>query len=125
MSFGRDEPIFAIGIVARRVGVHQQTLRNYERWGLVIPNRSGGGTRYYSLRDIEKIEKIREWIDVLGINRAGVEVMTRLLRRISDLESEVRDLKLQIVKERLGPDQLPETADNSGSREDEIRGTDN
>lgn len=108
MTFGRDEPVFAIGIVARRVGVHQQTLRNYERWGLVVPSRSGGGTRYYSIRDIEKIEKIREWIDVLGINRAGVEVMTRLLRRISELEQEVRDLKLQIVKDALGPERLSE-----------------
>jgi MerR family transcriptional regulator/heat shock protein HspR len=108
MSFGRDEPLFAIGIVARRVGVHQQTLRNYERWGLVVPNRSGGGTRYYSVKDIERIEKIREWIDVLGINRAGVEVMTRLLRRISELEQEVRDLKIDAVKSKLGPDQLPQ-----------------
>ena len=115
MSFGRDEPVFAIGIVARRVGVHQQTLRNYERWGLVVPGRSGGGTRYYSIRDIEKIEKIREWIDVLGINRAGVEVMTRLLRRISDLEHEVRDLKLQIVKDQLGPDQLSEAKNDRAS----------
>ena len=109
MSFGRDEPVFAIGIVAKRIGVHQQTLRNYERWGLVVPGRSGGGTRYYSFRDIERIEKIREWIDVLGINRAGVEVMTRLLRRIADLEQEVRDLKLEVVKGRLGPDQLPQS----------------
>ena len=108
MTFGRDEPVFAIGIVARRIGVHQQTLRNYERWGLVVPTRSGGGTRYYSIRDIEKIEKIREWIDVLGINRAGVEVMTRLLKRIADLEQEVRDLKIEIVKERLGPEKLAE-----------------
>ena len=116
MSFGRDEPVFAIGIVARRIGVHQQTLRNYERWGLVIPRRSGGGTRYYSIRDIEKIEKIREWIEVLGINRAGVEVMTRLLKRIADLEHEVRDLKLQIVKDRLGPERL---ADAGNAYQDE------
>ena len=107
MTFGRDEPVFAIGIVARRIGVHQQTLRNYERWGLVIPTRSGGGTRYYSQKDIERIEKIREWIDVLGINRAGVEVMTRLLKRISDLESEVRELRIRVARSRLGPDQLP------------------
>ena len=107
MTFGRDEPVFAIGIVARRIGVHQQTLRNYERWGLVMPRRSGGGTRYYSVRDIEKIEKIREWIEVLGINRAGVEVMTRLLRRIAELEQEVADLKLAVIKAKTGPEQLP------------------
>lgn len=112
MSFGRDEPVFAIGIVARRIGVHQQTLRNYERWGLVVPTRSGGGTRYYSVRDIERIEKIREWIEVLGINRAGVEVMTRLLKRIAELEHEVRDLKIEIVKNKLGPESLP-----AGARE--------
>jgi MerR family transcriptional regulator/heat shock protein HspR len=106
MTFGRDEPVFAIGIVARRVGVHQQTLRNYERWGLVMPRRSGGGTRYYSVRDIEKIEKIREWIEVLGINRAGVEVMTRLLRRIAELEQEVADLKLAVIKAKTGPERL-------------------
>lgn len=103
MSFGRDEPLFAIGIVARRVGVHQQTLRNYERWGFVVPTRSGGGTRYYSMRDIERIQKIREWIDVLGINRAGVEVMTRLLRRIAELEEEVDVLKIELVKAKNGP----------------------
>ena len=114
MSFGRDEPVFAIGIVARRIGVHQQTLRNYERWGLVMPRRSGGGTRYYSVRDIEKIEKIREWIEVLGINRAGVEVMTRLLRRIAELEQEVADLKLAAVKSRTGPERLAHGRSESG-----------
>jgi len=118
MSFGRDEPVFAIGIVARRIGVHQQTLRNYERWGLVIPRRSGGGTRYYSMLDIERIQKIREWIDVLGINRAGVEVMTRLLRRIAELEKEVEGLRLELVKERNGPRQIdrPDGASNFNKR---------
>ena len=116
MSFGVDEPLFAIGIVSRRVGLHQQTLRNYERWGLVIPRRSAGGTRYYSARDIERIQKIREWIDVLGINRAGVEVMTRLLRRIAELELEVDSLRLELVKARNGPDRLPASADGPRSR---------
>ena len=118
MSFGRDEPVFAIGIVARQIGVHQQTLRNYERWGLVIPRRSGGGTRYYSMRDIERIQKIREWIDVLGINRAGVEVMTRLLRRIAELEIEVDELKLELVKAKNGPQPIPgrESASNPTRR---------
>ena len=111
MSFGIDEPLFAIGIVARRVGLHQQTLRNYERWGLVIPRRSAGGTRYYSARDIERIQKIREWIEVLGINRAGVEVMTRLLRRIAELEIEVDTLRLELVKMKGGPQRLPARAD--------------
>ncbi len=113
MSFRRDEPVFAIGIVARRIGVHQQTLRNYERWGLVVPRRSRGGTRYYSSIDIERIEKIREWIEILGINRAGVEVMTHLLKRISNLEQQVENLKLELIKQNNGPDYLPNSSNNT------------
>ena len=47
MTMGHNDPVFAIGIVAQMCGVHQQTLRNYERWELVIPRRSSGGTRLY------------------------------------------------------------------------------
>ncbi len=103
MTFGRDEPVFAIGIVARVVGVHQQTLRNYERWGLVVPMRSGGGTRYYSERDVERIQKIREWIVQLGINRAGVEVMLRLLERIGKLERQVNELTADLETAKSSP----------------------
>ena len=86
MDFDRDEPVFAIRIVAQKVGVHQQTIRNYERWGLVKPSRSEGGTRCYSHRDLQQIRKIREWMASLGINRAGIEVMLRLMKRIEQLE---------------------------------------
>ena len=44
---GENEPVYAIGVVSRIIGVHQQTIRNYERCGLVIPSRSMGGRRYY------------------------------------------------------------------------------
>ncbi len=93
MKLERNEPLFAIGIVARMFGVHQHTLRNYERWGMVSPNRSARGTRYYCQADLERIGKIREWMDVLGLNRAGVDVMIRLHSRITDLENEVASLK--------------------------------
>ena len=103
MTFGRDEPVFAIGIVARVVGVHQQTLRNYERWGLVVPMRSGGGTRYYSQRDVERILKIRGWMDDLGVNIAGVEVMLRLLERIGKLERQVNGLTAELEAAKSSP----------------------
>ena len=96
--FSREEPVYAIGIVARIVGLHQQTLRNYERWGLVVPNRSEGGRRYYSQTEVEMIQKIREWIEVLGLNRAGVEVMRKTYRRIKLLEHENNQLKLELIK---------------------------
>lgn len=87
-----DEPLFVISIVSERIGVHQQTLRNYERWGFITPSRSEGGTRRYSQRDIQQIGKIREWMETFGVNRAGVEVMLRLLKRIDDLEHELQRL---------------------------------
>jgi MerR family transcriptional regulator/heat shock protein HspR len=97
---GKNEPVYAIGIVSRIIGVHQQTIRNYERWGLVVPNRSEGGRRYYSQTEVEMIQKIREWIEVLGLNRAGVEVMRKTYRRIKLLEHENNQLKLELIKLR-------------------------
>ena len=70
MTMGHNDPVFAIGIVARMVGLHQQTLRNYERCELVVPRRSSGGTRLYSNRDVELIRKILEWKEEFGLNLA-------------------------------------------------------
>jgi MerR family transcriptional regulator, heat shock protein HspR len=102
MTMGHNDPVFAIGIVARMCGVHQQTLRNYERWELVIPQRSSGGTRLYSNRDVELIQQILRWKDEFGLNLAGIEVMSRLLKRIDNLEEHVQDLTVEIVKLREG-----------------------
>ena len=91
-----NDPVYAIGVVSRIIGVHQQTIRNYERWGLVIPSRSLGGRRYYSQVEVEMIQKIREWIEVLGLNRAGVEVMKKAYRKINLLEESFELLFLLI-----------------------------
>jgi MerR family transcriptional regulator/heat shock protein HspR len=107
MTVGREDPVYAIGVVARMVGLHAQTLRNYERWGLVKPHRPGGRVRLYSQRDVERIRQINEWMDDLGINVAGVEVMTRLLTRISQLESQLAQLTIEVVNLRGGPRRLP------------------
>ena len=92
------------------VGLHQQTLRNYERWSLVIPFRSPGGTRYYSVLDIEKIEKIKDWIEKFGINRAGIEIITNLINEINELEAKIDFLKTELIryKSRGSLKELPE-----------------
>ncbi len=107
MTVRRDEPVYAIGVVARMVGLHAQTLRNYERWGLVLPHRPGGRVRLYSQVDVERIRQINEWMADLGINVAGVEVMTRLLVRITELEGQVAHLTVQVITLREGPRSLP------------------
>jgi MerR family transcriptional regulator/heat shock protein HspR len=107
MTMGHNDPVFAIGIVAQLCGVHQQTLRNYERWELVIPQRSSGGTRLYSNRDVELIQQILRWKDEFGLNLAGIEVMSRLLKRIDKLEDHVKGLTVEIIKLREGQTRLP------------------
>ena len=107
MTMGHNDPVFAIGIVASMCGVHQQTLRNYERWELVIPQRSSGGTRLYSNRDVQLIQQILRWKEEFGVNLAGIEVMSKLLNRIDRLESHVQNLTVEIVKLREGQAKLP------------------
>ncbi len=102
MTIGRDEPVYAIGVVARMIGVHQQTLRNYERWGLVVPRRSRGRVRLYSQIEVERIAQITRWKNELGLNLAGVEVMTRLLERVAQLEERVTELTVEMVRLRDG-----------------------
>ena len=102
MNMDNNDPVFAIGIVAQMCGVHQQTLRNYERWELVVPQRSRGGTRLYSNSDVEVIQNILRWKEEFGLNIAGIEVMSKLLNRINRLEAHVTDLTVQIVKLREG-----------------------
>ena len=102
MNMGHNDPVFAIGIVAQMCGVHQQTLRNYERWELVAPQRSRGGTRLYSNRDVEVIQNILRWKEEFGLNLAGIEVMSKLLNRINSLEDHVGNLTVEIVKLREG-----------------------
>ena len=107
MSTYENQPVFAIGVVAKMCGVHQQTLRNYERWELVIPKRSSGGTRLYSNKDVEMILQILSWKEELGLNLAGIDVMSKLIKRITELEDHVNTLTVQVVKLREGQARLP------------------
>ncbi len=85
----RDEPVFQISVVARMVGLHQQTIRSYERIGLVQPARSGGNTRLFSFRDVERLRQVVRLVNDLGVNLAGVEVILRLSNRVEELQAEL------------------------------------
>ena len=93
--FGYEEPVFIISVAARMLGVRTQTLRYYERLGLVEPARTGGNQRVFSRRDIERVRRIRGLMDDLGVNLAGVEVVMKLLERLNDAEREIERLKLE------------------------------
>ncbi|MCH7745346.1 MAG: MerR family transcriptional regulator [Chloroflexi bacterium] len=93
--FSRDEPVFIISVAARMLGVRTQTLRYYESLGLVEPTRTRGNQRVYSRRDVERVQHIRDLMDDLGVNLAGVEVILKLLNRLQDAESEISRLKAE------------------------------
>ena len=96
MNQEQCEPCYVISIAAKMIGVHAQTLRYYERAGLVEPSRSGGNKRLYSHRDIERLRQIKTLIDDLGVNLAGVEVILRMLDHITEIEQRVRELEAEV-----------------------------
>ena len=91
--FGYEEPVFIISVAARMLGVRTQTLRYYERLGLIEPSRSRGNQRVFSRRDIERVQRIRGLMDELGVNLAGVEVVMRLLQRLRATEAQLKSLQ--------------------------------
>jgi MerR family transcriptional regulator, heat shock protein HspR len=98
---GLDEQLppnaaFVISVAARLVGVHEQTLRYYERAGLLEPARSKGRIRLYSLHDLERVRQIRRLTDEMGVNLAGVEVIIRLTDHIRALEQRVAELETRL-----------------------------
>lgn len=97
---GDDQPIYVISIAARLVGMHQQTLRYYERAGLVEPKRTGGNIRMYSNSDIERIRQIQRWIDDFGVNLAGAEIMMRMNAQIRLLQEELASVRTELDKLR-------------------------
>jgi MerR family transcriptional regulator/heat shock protein HspR len=77
----RQQGMYAIGAVAQLTGIHQQTIRHYERIGLLKPRRSAGGTRYFSDEDVERLRTINRLTQDLGVNLAGVEIILRMRDR--------------------------------------------
>jgi MerR family transcriptional regulator/heat shock protein HspR len=100
-----DEPCYVISIAARLVGMHQQTLRYYERAGLIEPKRTGGNIRMYSNSDIQRIRQVQRWIEEFGVNLAGAEIMTRMSEQIRRLQAELELTRREL--DRLRATRLP------------------
>jgi len=88
-----DEPCYVISVAARLVEVHPQTLRHYDRVGLIKPSRTAGRVRLYSRRDIERLRKIARLSEDLGVNLAGVEVILNMSEHIERLQYELATLQ--------------------------------
>jgi MerR family transcriptional regulator/heat shock protein HspR len=92
----QDEPCYIISVAARLVNMHPQTLRYYERLGLCVPSRSNGRIRLYSARDVEKLKQIHGYVNDLGVNLAGVEVILNLTERIAEMEGQIQRLQEEL-----------------------------
>lgn len=100
-----DEPCYVISIAARLVGMHAQTLRQYERVGLVEPKRSRGNIRLYSQADVARLRQVQRLINDLGVNLAGVEVILRMNAKMQEMEMEIEGLRREL--QRLRDRRLP------------------
>ena len=103
-NMGRNEPLYLIGVAARLCEVHPQTLRMYERLGLVRPARIGKKNRMYSDGDIERLRQIQRLTQDMGVNLAGVEVILDLLDKMQRMQAQM-DTEIerihQIMEEQL------------------------
>ena len=87
---GPEVPVYVISVAAELTGLHPQTLRTYDRMGLVSPGRTGGGGRRYSWRDIELLREVAE-LTAAGIGLAGVRRILELEQTVAYLEATLRD----------------------------------
>ena len=98
------EPVYLISVAARLCDMHPQTLRMYERMGLIRPQRVNRKNRLYSEADIERLRQIQRLTRDLGVNLAGVEIILDLLDRVEKLQQELETLHAQMeqmVQERV------------------------
>lgn len=91
-----DEPVYLISIVASMLNIHPQTLRQYERDGLIRPSRTSGRIRLYSQRDIDRVKMILRLTRDLGVNIAGIDIILQLKEQMEEMEIEIERLKEQL-----------------------------
>lgn len=91
---------YTISVVAEEYGVHPQTLRLYEREGLIKPSRSAKGTRYYTEEDVERLELILNLTRDLGVNLAGVEIILNMREKMNRMQHEFENF-LRYIRENI------------------------
>ncbi|EAL8374205.1 MerR family transcriptional regulator [Campylobacter jejuni] len=100
MEHHYDEPVYLISVVAKVLSIHPQTLRQYEREGLIEPSRTDGKIRLYSQRDIDRIKLILRLTRDMGINLAGVDVILKLKNQLHEFENLIDELRLELSKQQ-------------------------
>ena len=96
-----QEGVYVISVAARILDMHPQTLRKYERVGLIMPSRTVGMSRLYSDEDIARLQLIKHLVDNLGLNLAGVHVAMELFNRMIQMRAQMTQMEGQPLREAL------------------------
>ena len=96
----KSRAAYMISAVAETYGIHPQTLRLYEREGLLKPSRSDGNTRQYTAKDLEQLELILSLTRDLGVNLAGVEVILNMRQRMEEMQEEMAEF-IKYVEDQI------------------------
>lgn len=97
----KSRPLYVISIVSEMLNIHPQTLRQYERIGLIKPSRTIGNNRLYSEEDIEKLKFIITLTKDMGVNLAGTEIILNMKNQIEELQEQIELMK-DFIKMKLG-----------------------
>jgi MerR family transcriptional regulator/heat shock protein HspR len=100
-----DSPVFVISVAAELAGLHAQTLRSYDRLGLVSPGRSAGGGRRYSVRDIALLREVQRLSQEEGVNLAGIKRIIELEQLVDELRSRLDELTRELVAAHTAAEQ--------------------
>lgn len=100
-----DSPIFVISVAAQLSGLHAQTLRSYDRLGLVSPGRSAGGGRRYSARDIALLREVQRLSQEEGVNLAGIKRIIELEQQIEHLQEQLQEMAEQLLAAHAAAEQ--------------------
>jgi len=92
------KPVFMISVAAELAEMHPQTLRMYERRGLIHPRRSSKSTRLYSLDDVERLRRIQQLVGECGLNLAGVERVLEMEEQLTELQKRLEDLQADMER---------------------------
>ena len=96
-SFDDDTAVFVISVAAQLAGMHPQTLRQYDRLGLVCPGRSSGRGRRYSARDILRLREVARLSQDEGVNLAGIKRIIELTNQVEALQSRLREMAEELT----------------------------
>ena len=99
-----NEPVYMISVAAQLTGLHPQTVRLYEKLGLVTPQRINNKNRLYCQTDIERLLQIRRFTQEMGVNLAGVEIILDLLEKMERMQEQMENLRVRDPEETAAPE---------------------